>query len=491
MALCLYLTLCLYPTLRCARENKTIMNNVKKYGAIAGGVALVLCWPLAVGKIGQTAMEKFVGNLNGSSVSAKIVSYDRGYLSSVVKTEVDIKNPTLLRQLKADGMPTSYVITSDVSHGLYRLTSHSMLDGYADFPVTLDTVTQLNGNTKYKVNVANWHVKGKDKSNGNYSISMSPSYLSGDVSVLGKASFKLDIPSIELDFGSGEKMLISSITGQGLGKRDKGFWLGEQTINLGELKVVTNKVPHTITQDHHSTSTASMKTVSSVDEGTAKVATPAQKNTIPAVSTQHTTFDLKDGKLHFRSSLGDKGERIDAHHTLSVKTITMADGTQASDLMLDATLGNIDKLSFEKITELLQKSESMTNDDIQHTVPYVNSLFDKGFYLAVNQLSMKVGKGEFRSDLKFVIPAGTANVVKNPMVLLTALQGHLNTFLNTAMVKDYPFMQREVDSAVASKMMTKTDKGYDVKAKIEQGNLVFENGHKIPLLGLFIGNMVH
>ncbi len=69
------------------------MSRLKVYGAVGGAVALVLIWPLAVGKIGQDAITKLVDNANSSAVSAKVVSYDRGYLSSVVKTEVYCQRP--------------------------------------------------------------------------------------------------------------------------------------------------------------------------------------------------------------------------------------------------------------------------------------------------------------------------------------------------------------------------------------------------------------
>ena len=40
------------------------MQNLKKIGAIGGAISLALCWPLAVGQIGQSIIEDGITNMN-------------------------------------------------------------------------------------------------------------------------------------------------------------------------------------------------------------------------------------------------------------------------------------------------------------------------------------------------------------------------------------------------------------------------------------------
>ena len=71
------------------------MQKLRKYAAVGGAIVLVLCWPLAVGQIGQNVIQDGVAQMNSDVVKAEIVHYDRGYLSSTVQTRYTIIDPTL------------------------------------------------------------------------------------------------------------------------------------------------------------------------------------------------------------------------------------------------------------------------------------------------------------------------------------------------------------------------------------------------------------
>lgn len=97
------------------------MEQLRKIGAIGGAISLALCWPLAVGQIGQNAITDGIATFNSSSIQAEIVDYDRGYFSSNVKTRITVADESLIEQLAIDGLPTEYIVNSDVSHGLIGL----------------------------------------------------------------------------------------------------------------------------------------------------------------------------------------------------------------------------------------------------------------------------------------------------------------------------------------------------------------------------------
>lgn len=103
------------------------MHQLKKYGAIGGAIALALCWPLAVGQIGQNVIHDGITHLSNDSVKAEVVSYNRGYLSSEVQTRYTVADPELASQLEIDGLPTEFVVNSHVTHGLFSLKAESTL----------------------------------------------------------------------------------------------------------------------------------------------------------------------------------------------------------------------------------------------------------------------------------------------------------------------------------------------------------------------------
>ena len=414
--------------------------DLKKLGAIGGAISLALCWPLAVGQIGQTVIQDGVAHLSNDSLQAEIVEYDRGYLSSTVKTRYTIVDPVLAEQLAIDGLPSEVIVNSSVSHGLFSLSAESVMENAPDLPLTLSTVTQLNGNTDYVLSLANWNqvTEGPDGA----IVSVTPSTLKGHVSVLGDVTYDLDISSVEIDFNSGEKMLLSGLTGQGQGKKMNSFWIGEQTFHLAETSVLN------------------------VD--------------------QSPLFSLSDSKYTFLSSFDEMAKTVSSQHIVDMNKLVMEDGNVDS-VSIDLSFGDLDSVAFEHLMNLYQNNPMPTNADIEEAIPYVESLFSKGFYFAMNKMAVKLGEeSEFESKWKITVPQGTDNVTQNPAMILPALTGDLDTFFSSGLVTQYPFIKQGVDEAMAMELVQETDKGYQIQAELKEGNLVFGNGQQIPLMALLL-----
>ncbi|EKM32212.1 hypothetical protein VCHENC02_2208, partial [Vibrio harveyi] len=173
------------------------MENLKKIGAIGGAISLALCWPLAVGQIGQTIIEDGIANMNDEMVKGEIVEYDRGYLSSVVLTRYTVVDPEIKAQLERDGLPTAFDVTSDVTHGLTSLSADSKLVDADFLPLTMHSKTQLNGNTDFMLNLASWNYQNDAQG---MHLSSSPAQVKGNVTVLGDLNYQVSIPSVQIDF---------------------------------------------------------------------------------------------------------------------------------------------------------------------------------------------------------------------------------------------------------------------------------------------------
>ena len=414
--------------------------DLKKIGAIGGAISLALCWPLAVGQIGQTVIQDGVAHLSNDSLQAEIVEYDRGYLSSTVKTRYTIVDPVLAEQLAIDGLPSEVIVSSNVTHGLFSLSAESIMENVPDLPLTLNTVTQLNGNTDYVLSLANWNQVTEGPEGA--IVSITPSTLQGHVSVLGDVTYDLDIPSVEIDFNSGEKMLLSGLIGQGQGKKMNSFWIGEQTLKLAEASVLN------------------------VD--------------------QSPLFSLSDSKYTFLSSFDEMAKTVSSQHIVDMNKLVMEDGNVDS-VSIDLSFGGLDSVAFEHLVNLYQNNPMPTDADIEEAIPYVESLFSKGFYFAMNKMAVKLGEeSEFESKWKITVPQGTDNVTQNPAMILPALTGDLDTFFSSGLVTQYPFIKQGVDEAMAMELVQETDKGYQIQADLKEGNLVFGNGQQIPLMALLL-----
>lgn len=414
--------------------------ELKKIAAIGGAVVLGLCWPLAVGQIGQAVISDGIAHLNSDSIKAEIVEYDRGYLSSTVKTRYTVLDPTLAEQLAVDGLPTEVVLNSHVSHGLFNLKAESVIDNQPELPLTLNTVTQLNGNTDYVLSMANWNQVSEGPDGA--IVSVTASTLKGHISVLGDLTYQLSVPSVEVDFNSGEKVLLSGLSGRGEGKKINSFWIGEQTLKVAAASILD------------------------VD--------------------QSPLFSLSDSQYTFTSSFDDVEKTVSSQHVVDLRDLVTVDGGVDS-VSIDLAFGGLDSVAFEHLVNLYQNNPMPTNADIDAAVPYVESLFSKGFYLAMNKMAVKLGdESEFESKWQITVPQGTDNVTQNPAMILPALTGDLDTFFSNGLVTQYPFIQQGIDEAMVMELIKETEKGYQIKAELKEGNLVFANGQQIPLMALLL-----
>ncbi|WP_162062853.1 DUF945 family protein [Vibrio taketomensis] len=419
------------------------MMQLKKLAAIGGAISLALCWPLAVGQIGQSVIEDAVQNLNSNTIKSEIVSYDRGYLSSTVVTRYTVTDPELLSQLQLDGIPAQIDVKSDITHGLISLSADSVMTNWPQIPLTAHTVTQLNGNTDFEFKLGNWHqtIDGE----GGATMLITPSTLKGHATVLGQVSFELDVPSVEMDFNTGEKLMIDNLTGNGDGKKVNGFWIGDQVLKIKQLSVLDPQ--------------------------------------------QTAQFSMKDAEYQYIANHDEATQRVASNHTIRIGGISVEDES-LDKVELNFAFGDVDAVSFEQLVTRYQDSPMLTAQDLQAMMPYLDSLFAKGFYISSDKMAINIGDGEFTSNWKLIVPQGTDNISQNPMKLMPALEGHFNSFVSDDLAQQYPSIKQAMDEGMVMEFVQQTTGGYQVKAEIKEGNIVFEGGQKVPLMSLFLPLMM-
>jgi len=419
------------------------MNTLKKWAAIGGAVSLAVCWPLAVGQIGQSIIEDGIAKLDSQSLKAEIISYQRGYLSSVVTTRYTIIDPVIAEQLEADGLPVEFEMRSDLTHGLTSLDAQSALVGVETLPLTISSTTQLNGNTDFTIAMDSWNLQSEVEG---VSVSTAPMRVSGRATVLGDLNFEFDVPSIQVDFESGEELHLSSFKGTGQGKQQNGYWLGKQDIQMGELQL------------------------SDVDA--------------------QPIFGLYQSRYLGNTQLDAKGERLESQLSFKTNKLLMSDGNEAQNLNIDFSLKNLDRQAFNQVMAIYQNSPVLTEEDLGKILPHIDTLFDKGFAIAIDNLSMTLGEGKFENQWHLQIPQGTDKVTQDPMKIITAMQGDVHTYFSNELVTQYPFIQEGVDELLVMELLEQIEGGYQLKADIKEGKLVFENGQAFPLFSLLMPAMM-
>jgi uncharacterized protein YdgA (DUF945 family) len=201
----------------------------------------------------------------------------------------------------------------------------------------------------------------------------------------------------------------------------------------------------------------------------------------------HTSIlNIDDLGYTFKSSFDSEADRIDTQHIFSMSNMTYPDGGQLSDLKVDFALTSLDRKSFEGLVDLYQTNPTIAQADITTLAPLIETLFARGFNVAMNDMHFKVADDEFKSNWLLKVPEGTENVSRDPSVVMPALTGNMNAYMSEGMVNVNPMLAQGIDELVVMEMVTQQDAGYQMKADIEGGQLVFANGQKIPLVALFL-----
>lgn len=419
------------------------MQNLKKLGAIGGAISLALCWPLAVGQIGQSIIEDGIANMNDEMIKGEVIEYQRGYLSSVVLTRYTVVDPELKTQLLRDSIPTTFDVTSDVSHGLTSLTADSKLVENDFLPLTLQSQTQLNGNTAFTLDLDSWHYRNEAE---DISVSTSPAKVSGNVTVLGDLNYQVSVPYVQVDFVNGDELHLNGLTGQGKGKQVKGYWLGEQVFSLEKLDVVD--------------------------------------------STMTPVFLIENANYSGNTATDEAGEKLNSQFNLAAKNLRLTDGTDVDDFKLDFSIADVDSQSFDEIMSIYQSSAVLSEQEVASLLPHIDTLFSKGFNLSVNELSLAFGEGKFHNEWELSIPQGTEQITQNPMKLVNVTNGALSTYFSDELVDHYPFIQEGIDELLIMELIDKVEGGYQLKAQIGDGKLKFENGHEFPLIALLMPALI-
>ena len=70
----------------------------------AGAVAVILCWPLATGQIGQSLYMGAIKDYHSPYMTITNQSFERGYLSSDAVSRIELKD-TLKTTFEEEGLP--------------------------------------------------------------------------------------------------------------------------------------------------------------------------------------------------------------------------------------------------------------------------------------------------------------------------------------------------------------------------------------------------
>jgi uncharacterized protein YdgA (DUF945 family) len=431
------------------------MNSLKKYGAVAGGIAIVACWPLVVGQIGQNLIMDNITKASNSMLSTQLVSFDRGYLSSELISKVSVVDPGLKVQLESDGLATEWYLVSEIDHKLLTLDAKTRLRDYPNVPVSISSVSQLTGNTHLIAKLDKIDYAFKD-SPEKWTLDILASELIADFSPDSEISVTLHMPELNLSNLDGDYIKLSQLSSSARGKKQHQLWIGDQSLSIDSFEIGSLKE-----ENLYVVQGLSYSTISSI--------TPATKD-------KNNTDN--------KSDTSTKSSPV----ILESKTKVTADQMVAADQQIDnitfeMNLGDLDADNIGLILDTLQSGRHIKNDqDQQRLVSAIDSIFDHGFYIHFDEIGFSYLNQPVWAKILLNIAPGEAHITKAPMNLPPKLFGDIHFKVPKALVEQVPNLQLSVDQLRTKGYITETKSDFEFYAKLEDGNVVFSNGEKLPMI---------
>ncbi|KMV29209.1 hypothetical protein AB733_19050 [Photobacterium swingsii] len=432
--------------------------TLKKIGAIGGAIAVVVCWPIAVGQVGERIYLDTVGKYENPYVKISNESYDRGYLGSEAVSRIEVKDE-FKPLFEEEGLPSVWHVSHKIKHGFLGMTSESQFeldeglqkvaaqawgDGVA--PITFQTETSLTRRTEFKV-VVN-PVAYKDEFGS--SVSSEPFILDGVVDAKGAGEFHYHLPQFSVTTTANETMALSNFSGGGKGVMDGQFWLGSQNAQLGSVQFIDS-------------------------------------NSDKAVSLTNMSVAMSNVLTQPSKDATDENARLTNENKVTIDKIVSIDGKDYNNFNFDLSFIGLDYPAITRLGDMSDDiNEQMTPEQQKEALLALDLLVAKGLTLAMDDLSLTTPMGDIRSQIRFVVSPGLARASQNVDKIAEKLTGNIALELPKDLVDMDPALLERATMMEQAEIVERLEDKYVLNMQVEGDKVILANGDQLPLGMLFM-----
>ncbi|MCE0492747.1 DUF945 family protein [Vibrio salinus] len=421
------------------------MDKLKKFFAVGGALCLIACWPLVVGQIGQRVAENALSEVHNRSYEIKLVKYDRGYLSSDAQVKVSITNPQLKAVLKEGHIPTDYLFNSHFTHGFFSINGvTSSVD--QTLPISVVSETHLNGSTELFAKVGGIDYQDSHSSWGYH---LPQSTVEADITANGQVSYQIHIPDFRNVSSDGTEFDVGNVSISGNGVNQNRIWIGDNTVKIGSVSLSESR---------------------------------------PGVSGQNFDIQIRDISYKLLSEMDAGKTNFSSSHHFTVDSVSNGAG-QIDNGELDVTIGDLNAGLLQKLAVLSDSLSSSKNvseaENVRaQMIDLINRLIAKGLYVNIDKLGFSYKQGSMNNQLKLSLSPRDEKIKADIATIAQSLQGEVTSAVDKKLASEFPNLQESLDELVVMEMATDQGKGYELKATIKDGVVLFPNGKKIPIINV-------
>ncbi|SIN82080.1 DUF945 family protein [Salinivibrio sp. ES.052] len=417
-----------------------------KYGAIAGGLAIVACWPFATGQIAQSMYEREVDQRSTPEFTLEQQAYERGYLSSQAVTRIEFQGESKA-MLAQSGLPVSYEITSDISHGVIGVSSSNTLVMTPELqaitqkawpgnptPVRLQLDTLMTGASDYHLTVAPFSL-----SEASSNLTASELSLKGEIDRKGHVKANFSLPALAFNDDSGQQLKVDSVSGTGNGYLQDGLWIGEQALSIEKA--------------HFSDISGQ------------------------SLKLGHVTLEIGNELVESEST-----RELNNTNQLTVGTIALPNKTQWRNLVVALDANHLDYSAMSQIAQLSsQWQEEGATVSMKMLDQALVQLLQSGLSINLSPASLTLPEGDVSVDMHLNLKDGDPTGVFNLQQLVNQVSGDLDVSVPNGVLTHSPW-QEKVSNLASAGFVTQTDENTVLTAKIEGNQVVASDGTAVPLV---------
>lgn len=158
------------------------------------------------------------------------------------------------------------------------------------------------------------------------------------------------------------------------------------------------------------------------------------------------------------------------------------DGHEYTDFNFALALKDLNYKAISRLAAM----EEVTNQEqqqqqVQEAMLALDMLVAKGATVDLSDLSVMTKQGKVNASLLLELQPGLARASENLAALPGKLAGNVNIAMPKGFVANEPLLAEQIPSLLKQKMITEDQDSYQLTVKIENSQLVFGSGLKIPL----------
>lgn len=447
--------------------------------AIAGGIAVILCWPFASGQLAQKQIETYLSHFDDKNVKIEILSYERGYLSSTIQAKL---TPTgrLQPQIQAYDLPSSMVIETELAHGFLSVSGNAQMVMTPEWRRSFESIWSQEASpfhAQYEISVfghmdLTFRVDPFQTSKEGYQIDAGQLEITTTLDQDGYGISHAYLPSLMMRDEFDGKLKLTDLVFQFEGYQEQSLWIGQQSVDMKQAEFFDEEV-----------SVLRLDSLSLMSQNRLNSFVRDDAEQIAAEATAAADVENISENVLEHSA---KNQRMNSLNILKLDKFWLDSVGEYQSIHLALHAKNLDVLALNQFAKTYEGISS-SQDNYQLLLP-LSQLLSKGLQLELNPIQAGLPSGPLNGIIRIDLAESKMTRGLNPLMFMDQFQGAFDLNFPTVLMNDLPLMmggmQNLWENFEKSGFIRNNADQTSIFIQIEDGQLISKSGERYPMTSI-------